>query len=363
MKELQSIIAALDKARREGKATVIATVVKVTGSAYRREGARMLVTEDGRLTGCVSGGCLEADVRERALKMLADPDAPAELAVYDMTDENDILFGTGAGCQGIVEVLIERLPDSPCYLDDLNEILQKDNPAVLATVFRTTGNSPAQPGQHLLISGKNRSFRGTLAPALAERALPDARRALSTGQSRSAVYTADRGEASVLIEFLAPPLPLVIFGAGPGAQPLVRMAKELGWKVTVVDHRPSYTTRDLFPSADQLLIARPEEIAERVSITAQTAAVVMTHSFLHDQEILRALLGSPARYIGLLSSRSRCRRLLTQLPAELSSGADRLHAPIGLDIGAETPEMIALSILAEIQAVYAGRQGGSLCGK
>ncbi|HEX5324267.1 MAG TPA: XdhC family protein [Capsulimonadaceae bacterium] len=363
MKELATIVAAWEKARREKKSAALATVVKVTGSAYRREGARMLVTAGGETYGCVSGGCLEADVRERALKLLANPSAPAELAVYDMTDENDILFGTGAGCQGIVEVLIERLPDSDSYLGELYEILSRNETAVLATVFRVSGECAVQPGEHLLIAGKGRAFQGSLTPALAERVLPDARKARAAGQSRSGIYAVGQGEASVLIEVIAPPVQMVIFGAGPGALPLARMAHELGWRVALVDYRPAYVSREHFPLADQLILARPEEIAAKVPISSNTAAVVMTHSFLHDQEILRALLGSPARYIGLLSSRSRCRRLLTQLPAELTHGADRLHAPIGLDIGAETPEMIALSILAEIQSVWAGRQGGSLCGK
>jgi xanthine/CO dehydrogenase XdhC/CoxF family maturation factor len=362
VKELRTIIETLAKARREGKCTAIATVVKVTGSAYRREGARMLVTEDGLTAGCVSGGCLDADVRERALKLLANPSATAELAVYDMTDENDILFGTGAGCQGIVEVLIERIAGEPGYLDELVAILDSGKPAILVSVYRAPSDSVAQPGEHLLIA-HGRGCRGTIAPALAERILPDARAVQASGKSRSGVYNLDEGRVAVLIEALAPPAQLAIFGAGPGARPLVRLAKEIGWHVTVVDHRPAFASREQCPDADHVYLLPPEEIAANIPISPNTAAVVMTHSFLHDLETLRALLATDAGYIGLLSSRSRCKRLLTQLPPDIARAASRLHAPIGLDIGADNPETIALSILAEIQAVRAGHQGASLCGK
>lgn len=362
MKELRTIIETLAKARREGRCTAIATVVKVTGSAYRREGARMLIVDDGHTAGCVSGGCLDADVRERALRILANSSAP-ELAVYDMTDENDILFGTGAGCQGIVEVLIERLPSEPCYLDDLYEILKSGKQAVLAKVYRAPADSSAHPGEHLVISREHGTLQGTIAPALAERLFPEAMAAQSSGRSRSGVYAVGDGHVSVLIEALAPPAQLIIFGAGPGARPLARMAKELGWIVSVVDHRPAFASYEQCPEADRVFLLQPEEIAEQVRITPNTAAVVMTHSFLHDLEILRVLLASDAGYIGLLSSRSRVKRLLTQLPPDIAEAANRLHAPIGLDIGAENPETVALSILAEIQAVRAGRQGASLCGK
>jgi xanthine/CO dehydrogenase XdhC/CoxF family maturation factor len=167
----------------------------------------------------------------------------------------------------------------------------------------------------------------------------------------------------VFIEAIQPPIPLVVFGAGPDAIPLVHFAKQLGWHVTLVDPRPGYATRVRFPSADVLIVCRPEEALERVEIEPRTVAALMTHNYLHDLELLKRLLPTPLRYIGILGSRPRMRKLLDDIRAtgqtlsEESLG--RLYGPIGLDIGAETPEEIAIAVVAEISAVVTGRRGGA----
>lgn len=172
------------------------------------------------------------------------------------------------------------------------------------------------------------------------------------------------GRAEVFIEAILPPVPLVIFGAGQDAIPLVRFAKELGWHVTLVDPRPGYATRTRFSLADILIVCPPEEVLERVKIDERTVAAVMTHNFLHDAELLRTLLPSPVRYIGILGSKQRTRRLLDQVQETVRLHCDhslsQVYGPIGLDIGAETPEEIALAIVAEIKAVLTGRLGGVL---
>jgi xanthine dehydrogenase accessory factor len=181
-------------------------------------------------------------------------------------------------------------------------------------------------------------------------------------EERSSLCRFECGE--LFVEYLAPPMPLVVFGAGSDAAPLVRFAKELGWRVTLVDHRPGMAARPQFVSADEVVVARPESVAERVPIDARTAAVVMTHNYSHDLSLLELLLRSEARYVGVLGPRARTDRLLGEL-AESGTVFDRqelerLYAPVGIDIGAESPEEIALSIVAEIRAVSSGRRGGML---
>ena len=200
--------------------------------------------------------------------------------------------------------------------------------------------------------------------------MADAQDVLAENRSRNAVYplsnvSSGGGEAHVFLEVIAPPLPLVIFGAGHDAVPLIRLAKEqMGWNVTLVDHRAAWATPQRFPWADSIIVCSPQEVARRVPLTPNAAALVMTHQFPCDVALIRELLPSPAGYIGLLGPRRRTERLLSELAGEgfvvTEEQRTRLHGPVGLDIGADSPEQIALSIVAEIQAVTAGRGGGQL---
>jgi xanthine/CO dehydrogenase XdhC/CoxF family maturation factor len=189
------------------------------------------------------------------------------------------------------------------------------------------------------------------------------------GDSRSIVksYPLPTGKAEVFIEVIQPPVPLMIFGAGHDAIPLVRLAQELGWYVTVVDNRKVETARERFPSADEVILSRPEGISESVSLNNCTMAVVMTHNYLHDLEILKTLLFSPVRYLGILGPKSRTEKLLKDLQEQgiipTENQLQRLYSPVGLNIGADTPEEIALSIVAEIQAVLTNQSGGLLRNK
>jgi len=199
---------------------------------------------------------------------------------------------------------------------------------------------------------------------LAEAILDDSQHTLESGTSKAKTYSMATGRAEVFIEVIQPSVPIVIFGAGHDAVPLVRFAKELGWHVTLVDPRPGYATRTRFPLADILIVCRPEEVCERIKIDRHTVAAVMTHNFLHDSELLSTLLPLPLRYIGILGSKQRTGRLLEQVQETGRSHSDhrlgRVYGPMGLDIGADTPEEIALAVVAEIKAVLAGRLGGML---
>ena len=364
MNELQSIIDAYREIEQKNTQATLATVVRVTGSAYRRAGARMLITADGQTVGSVSGGCLERDVLNQARRVLQWNEP--RVVAYDSMSDEDIVWEFNLGCNGIVEVLIEPLSHTgeQGHMAFLSDCLQHRQAGVLATVFGVEGPSKAKVGNRLMLSALGSAKHDIGDGDLAEAILDDSQHTLESGTSKAKTYAMATGRAEVFIEMIQPSVPLVIFGAGHDATPLVRFAKELGWHVTLVDPRPGYATRTRFPLADILTVCRPEEVCERIKIDRHTVAAVMTHNFLHDSELLRTLWPSPLRYIGILGSKQRTRRLLDQVQEtgrlHGDHSLDRVYGPMGLDIGADTPEEIALAVVAEIKAVLTGRLGGML---
>lgn len=356
-KDLQDIVAAFEKIASLGKTAAIATLVKVKGSTYRRPGARVLMTSDGWLLGSISGGCLEGDIFEHAQRVM-DSGKPT-LVKYDTTESEDIIWGLGLGCQGIVHVLVERLTDdlelSPIAF--LAECLHRRQTGVLVTVFAVEGRSEIKMGDCLLLHPDG-TVSGNVADPVRSRIIDDAIAAAASTQSSVKTYQLPAGSAEVFIEVVQPPVPLIIFGAGHDAIPVVRFAKELGWHVSVVDSRPAYATTARFPLADAVILAHPQAIHEHISVDKRTAAVVMTHNYLHDRELLQTLLPSPLSYLGVLGPKRRTEQLLQELG--MAEQFSHLYAPVGLDIGADTPEAIALAILAEMQTVLTNRSGGSL---
>jgi xanthine dehydrogenase accessory factor len=326
-----------------GSEVVLATVVATSGSTYRRPGARMLLSMNSWLAGSISGGCLEGDVVQTAWERTAN--GPA-LVTYDATADEDIVWGFGLGCNGIVQVLMERLPTDGGVIAFLADCYQKRLPGVVAT--------NVTEGPDL---GCRQTFCGAgVPPANLPPIATHAKTLLGTRNSETKRF----GDQTVLFEAVLPPHSLVIFGAGHDAVPLAEAAKFIGWHVTVVDWRPNYVNGARFPSADSVFVARPEETGT-LALEPNCAAVVMTHNYLKDLEILRHLLpGSPA-YVGLLGPRRRADRLLGDLALDERYLA-KLHAPIGLDLGAEGPDEIALAIIGEIQAFLSGRKAGSLNG-
>ena len=364
MKELQSIIDASRAIEQRGVQAALATVVNVTGSTYRRPGARMLIAADGQTIGSVSGGCLERDILNQAQRVLQCN--TARVISYNSTSDDDIVWEFNLGCNGIVDVLIEPLPHNGkrSLLAFLADCLEHRQAGVVATVFGVEGHMKAAIGNRLMLSERQSATHDIGDEDLAEAICNDSRRALDSGTPKVTMYEMSAGRAEVFIEIIHPPVPLVIFGAGHDAVPLVRFAKELGWHVTVVDPRPGYATRQRFSLADTLIVCRPEEVQEYIKIHRDTVAVVMTHHYLHDADLLKLLLPLPLRYLGLLGSKERTQRLLHKARKESvllsQSNPDLVYSPIGLDIGADTPEEIALAVAAEIQAVLAGRLGGML---
>ncbi len=358
--ELTSIIEDVEEAKRRGARAALVTVVFVSESAYRRPGARMLVRDDGHVAGGVSGGCLEADVVRRARAAMLEG-RPAVVG-YDATDDEDGGFGAGLGCRGEVEVLIEPawLERTAFHLACLRRVLTARQPSVLALRFRGP-ESDLGAFAHFLPSGESASIAGGPGTDLA------GLRERVTGVLEQRCGQCVPGEAAdagpaVSLEYLLPLPRLLVVGGGPASEPLAACAHALGFRVTVVDERPGYLSRRRFPRETATSTVDVGHLARR-EVDAHTACIVATHNLAYDARALRGLLPSAAGYIGVLGPRKRTARLVEQLRPELEGAAcawERLYAPTGLDIGSGTPEQIALSILAEVQAVMTGRPGGSL---
>lgn len=358
MKEINDIVAAYDDAVKLGIKTALATVVLVEGSAYRRAGARMLITEDGQLTGAISGGCLEGDALRKA-RMVIMQQQPL-LVTYDTMDDDDAKLGVGLGCNGIIHILIEPIRhehSNPIAL--LKTVIASRSHAVLVTLFSLQNRKAAQPGSCLCLTAQGIIRNGATTP-YDSLLLGYAMEALD-GQ-RSAVK--DYEEYTAFVECVKPSVSLVIIGAGNDVIPLTQMATVLGWEVTVVDGRPNYATAERFPRVGKILIAKADEVLNKLDRSAQTAFVLMTHNYNYEIAFLKTLLPMQPPYIGILGPRKKLERMLDELEAggtEISAGnMDAIHGPVGLDIGSETAEEIALAILAEIKAVSAQRNGRSL---
>lgn len=367
MNEVRALVEAFDGACARGERCALATVVSVEGSSYRRPGARMLVCEGGATEGTVSAGCLEADVAEHARRAIKA--GKAVLVVYDTASTGEELaWGLGLGCNGVVRVLVEPLAPRSLYVEALRRSSAAPPdaaPSAVATVFQTTSAGLAV-GSRLFVGEGGEGARENLNGELASMIEADAR-ALSLEEA-SGVRVYERGgeTTEVFIETLAPPVPLVLFGAGQDALPIVELARGLGWRTEVIDPQARPASRERFARADEVTLARPEEFGARVRVTRRTLALVMSHNYAHDLAALKFLLDSPARYVGVMGPRKRTGRMLGEL-AETGGGfrleeADRarLYAPAGLDIGANAPAEIALSIVAEMRAVLAERRGGLL---
>jgi len=280
---------------------------------------------------------------------------------YDSTDGDDVVWGFGLGCNGVVQVLLERVsPEVPGPLRLLQSVLQKRIPSVIATVI-----GAGALGQRLLRMPDGRQESTIEDAALLAQVEGDAQAVQLSQQSRTKTYAPTGGvSAVVFLEAVLPPLPLVIFGANHDALPLVRLAKELGWQVTIADVHGAQPRPERFPEADTVLAGSAKALCREMRLDAQTAAVVMTHNYPDDKRVLRHLLDTPTFYIGQLGPKVRTTRLLAEISDDgfsvTSVHRSRLHGPVGLDLGADTPEQIALSIVAEIQAARTGRSGESL---
>jgi len=348
--ETRAVFDRLAELRRAGRRAALATVVRVRGSAYRHEGAKLLVAEDGSTVGNVSGGCLEQDVREVALQVLRSG-AP-ELKSYCSSTDEIAAWDLGVGCEGQVDVWVESVTE-----DRPRERGLLDGRAafVVATIV---GMRDAGCGMRLVATAD--ATYGSLGSPDLNAAASERARAL-LGNEQSGVY--EIAGRSVFLDVFLPPPELIICGAGDDARPLARFAADIGFRVVIVDRRPAYLAAERFPTAATLIESRPEELLQRLAPDAACYAVVMTHNFADDQGYLRALVGAPVPYIGMLGPRQRTERMLQILGAAAALGerdAARIYGPVGLDVGTDGAEQVALSVIAEILAVRSGRRADSL---
>ncbi|MFI5303356.1 MAG: XdhC family protein [Nitrospiria bacterium] len=306
MNEHRTILTAYERARTKGVRAALVTIVNVLGSSYRRPGAKMLITEEGDISCAISGGCLERDVIQRACWAIHH--SQARIVRYDTRvegfDEQDSLIqSAGLGCEGIIDVFIDPAPEAH----------------LKAIEFAECGRQTVE-------------------------------------------YTIALPDGTAFQDVLVPPVNLIIFGAGHDAVPVSRLSLELGWDTTVVDCRSAFPApKQLFNAVTHFISCPLENLMERMRIPNESAMLIMTHNYEHDRLILKQIVGHPVKYIGLLGPRLRGARLLSDLNTEgIPALFDRIYFPTGLDIGAETPQAIALAMLAEVQAVLAGKEGGFL---
>lgn len=352
MTELSQILAAIGET--PDPAWALATVVGVSGSTYRLPGAKQLLRADGASVGTVSGGCLDADL-VRIVGEVIESNRP-RFVTYDLSADDDEVWGFGLGCNGVTEVLVEPSSTGLPLLRSLATALESTESLSAVTVIDGTAI-----GTRLLVWAGGATMGSLGSEAIDEAASAAAQLAMTQGRRRRLMLP---GSTPAFVDVQVPAPQLLVCGAGHDAIPLVRYGAELGWRVTVVDERHAYLTEERFPEASALVLGGAEDLADLVELDERTDAIVMTHSYLRDTGFLRVLISSPVRYVGMLGPRARTDRIIEEFRrAELpmSDGElARLYAPAGLDIGAEGPDQIAWAILAEAQATTRQRSGGPL---
>jgi xanthine/CO dehydrogenase XdhC/CoxF family maturation factor len=369
MSDLSQLLAFRDQQQTAGAPLLLVTIMRTAGSTYRKSGARLLLTRDGQHEGTISGGCLEADLLETAWTRLdTNGDCPTMMR-YDTTEEGEILWGTGTGCAGQVELLLEPLSaDDP--LAFLAEGQSNDEEVAIVTVLEHHATAPIVPGE-TRIPGLGTRFclrrsRSAYPKDLPDEVVAELRRLAerTIAEKRSSIGRSklqDGAELEVACEFVPVPPHLFVFGTGRDALPVVRLSKGLGWKVTVAGKKTTVGAATQLRELADAFLSAEEALA---LVKDDSLVLIMSHNFLGDLSVLEGLAQRSVRYIGLLGPRARREKLMSELERNKASWdrdqMDRLHAPAGLDIGAEGPAGIALSIVAEMQTVLAERSARPL---
>lgn len=337
---------------------VLGTIISTQGSTYQKTGAKCFIAGDGRLTGLVSGGCVEGDLKEIAFQVIED--GQAKIVDYDFQDEGDLVWGLGLGCNGKMTILLE--PFTPnrgsANSDQMENWFEQGLNRTIHSITVTKAENPSLIGSKWIIDPEIEEYNHIPFTGIINNYL-------SAKESRpnSILVTIDGNEGfQVFYDTISPPPRLVLFGAGPDAIPLVQMAKKIKWHVTVLDHRPAFINRQNFAEADDLICYK-SGTTPLVHLDANTFIVIMSHHFSQDQMMFKEVINSEAAYIGLLGPRKRTNEIGKGLELNNHPNLNKIYSPIGLDIGSVTPEEIALSIIAEITMVYRGRAGNKLTKK
>jgi xanthine/CO dehydrogenase XdhC/CoxF family maturation factor len=355
MKELGEIAAAWRVAEQAGEEAILATVVEVQGSSYRRPGGRLLLTSAGRRRGAISGGCLEGDLAKKAWWLTAG--GQSVVRTYDTAADSDGPADFGLGCNGLIHILIERLRPGHTALPvvSIEQSRATRQRAALATVIRN--HDASLVGRHVAVLPGQANEAEQPGPFLGwERWLEDrAVAALKTGRSEVVRRNEDAGYIEAFVEAIEPPVHLLLFGGGDDAGAVVNQAKLLGWRVTVLDGRSSHARADRFPSADAVMVNSLDDPLKGVALDEWTIAVVMTHSFSQDAAAVGELAKHKLNYVGVLGPQRRTERLIETAGIPGGTPPAEWHSPAGLDLGGDTPEQVALAIIAEAHGVMEGR--------
>jgi len=356
MKEIKTIIDAFHAHQEDEQRTALATVINVDGSSYRRTGARMFVTENGDWVGGISGGCLEGDALRRA-KMAIMQDK-ASVVTYDTTEDDAHQIGVGLGCNGIIDILITPITEEVVHhpIHVLEKAGRERKPQVLVTVVES--DYEVLTKGTVLLYEDDTSFLA--ATGGADALLNEVHTAFAKKKSHLAELEVEGEPLRCFVEFLPPPIHLIVQGGNYDIYPLLRLGREMGWRLSVIAN-PKKLDRTAFELADDILSSKNEDPP---LIDEYSATILMAHDYKTDLKHLKAMLNSDIPYIGLLGPRKRTLKMYADLAKEdrgLSvADEERIHSPVGLDIGATSPEEISLSILAEIIAHFSGRSGGHL---
>lgn len=360
MKEIKSILKAYDQLDHATTRAALATVVRVEGSSYRRTGARMLVMDNGVWVGGISGGCLEGDALKRA--RLAIAKSSSSLITYDTTEDDAHQIGVGLGCNGIIDVLLA--PIEPQEPNNPVEVLKKvvadgRKTNVLLTITLLDGQLNGLEAGHMIRYQSHKSLRNLGDDTLIDGLEEAVQKVIQRSKSAGLAFTLRDGrEIEVFAEFLPPELHVVLMGHQYDVFPLVKVIREAGWRTTIVAN-PQKLHREVTSLVHQ--VVAPEDFRAEELIDAYTAVILMSHDYKTDKRNLPMLLPTETAYIGMLGPRVRSEKIFRELSEEGSPVSDsdikRIFAPVGLDIGAITPEEIALSIVAEIRAVFSNREG------
>ncbi|HEY5692017.1 MAG TPA: XdhC/CoxI family protein [Cyclobacteriaceae bacterium] len=358
MKDFKTIVEEYQKLDFTHKKAAMATVVRVRGSSYRSPGARMLILEDGKWVGSISGGCLEGDALRKARKVMTEN--VAMTVTYDTTEESNQNLGIGLGCNGVIDVLIEPIEQKSAYnpITLFTQFIHTSKPLGVATIFKGEGVAEKMI---INIDGELSSeFTNEKLNGLVKK---DLKAVFSTHKSEAKTYRV-QSEVEVFIELVQPTISVILFGGGFDARPVSQLAKSLGWEVSVTDECIAHIAPIFFPSADTLSLCERQFVDRDFNITPYTACVLMSHNYEYDRDVLKKLLNSDTPYIGILGPRKRFDKMRDEFEQEgiqlTNEQLSKIHSPIGLDIGAEAPDEITVSIIAEIQSKFSHRSGGFL---